>query len=54
MWVSQQLQQRRRVNPSYEPAPMRPEFETSAAQTRRQGAGLVLETEESEMPEAEG
>lgn len=52
--VSQWSQQRRLVIPSYEPALLRQEFETSAAQTQRQGVGLVLETEGSEMPEAEG
>lgn len=54
VWVSQRLQQWRLVIPSYGPALMRLEFETSAARTQRQDVGLVLETEESEMPEAEG
>lgn len=54
VWVSQWSQQRTRANLSCEPALPRLEFETSAAWTRRRGAGLVLETEGSEMPGAKG
>lgn len=51
-WVSWWSQQRRLVILSYEPALLRLAFEPPAARTRPQGAGLVLETEESEMLEA--
>lgn len=50
--VSWWSRQRKPAIPSYEPALLRPVFVPPAARTRRPGAGLVLETEESEMPEA--
>lgn len=50
--VSRWSRQRKPAIPSYEPALLRPAFVPPAAWTRRPGAGLVLETEESGMPEA--
>lgn len=51
-WVSWWSQQTRLATLSYEPALLRLAFEPPAARTRPQGAGLVLETEGSGMPEA--
>ena len=52
-WASERTRRMRPVIPSYEPALLRRATARTAAWIQRQCAGLVLETEAAEMPEAE-